>query len=158
LEDTRCGQENWQRLHPSCWTNGDVLDVIFYVVSESGPDAVHNLRGEKFQGLTGRDLYQMDRQDFRDRDSVYGDLLFDSIQDLLGQSEQYHAIVSSLHAPCRGLEMYRVRQKKVIPCRILQLLSNRFEFLMKLSSYILCSYRHITAKYRLIILKYDKVM
>ena len=31
-------------------------------------------------------------------------------------------------------------------------------FLMKLCSYILCSYRRTAAKYRLIILKHDKVM
>jgi len=81
-------EENWQRLHPSFWSNGDVLDVIFYVASKSshGPDAVHNLRGEKFQNLSGSDLYRMSRQDFRDRDSVYGDLLFDCIQELLSKS------------------------------------------------------------------------
>lgn len=65
-----------------------MLDVIYYVVSKSshGADAVHNLRGEKFQGLTGKDLYRMTAQDYRDRDAVYGDLLHDCIKDLLHQS------------------------------------------------------------------------
>ena len=78
----------WQRLHPSFWGSDDVLDVIFFVASKSphGPDSVHNLRGEKFQDLSGSDLYRMTRQDFRDRDAVYGDLLFDCIQELLSKS------------------------------------------------------------------------
>ena len=89
MEDAGYGQENWQRLHPSYWSNNDVLDVIFYVASKSshGVDAVHNLRGEKFQGLSGSDLYRMSRQDFCARDSVYGGLLFDCIQELLEKSE-----------------------------------------------------------------------
>jgi len=89
-EDAGFGQEKWQRLHPSCWSNSDVLDVIFYVASKSshGLDAVHNLRGEKFQGLNGNALYRMTRQDFCDRDSAYGDLLFECIQDLLAKSKQ----------------------------------------------------------------------
>jgi len=91
LENAGCGQETWQRVHPSYWSNSDVLDVIFYVASKSshGLDAVHNLRGEKFQGLTGSDLYRMTRQDFRHRDAVYGDLLFDCINELLEQSKLF---------------------------------------------------------------------
>ena len=89
VEEGECGAETWQRVHPSCWSNGDVLDVIFYVARKSfhGLHAVHNVRGEKFQGVRGGDLYRMTRQDFRERDSIYGDLLFDCIQDLLEQSK-----------------------------------------------------------------------
>jgi len=53
--DGGCGSdENWQRLHPSCWTNSDVLDVIFHVVGKLSHDidAVRKIRGEKFQVYT----------------------------------------------------------------------------------------------------------
>ena len=54
--------------------------------------------------------------------------------------------------------IYRVRQKSN-PCRILLFFQQPFRiFLMKLCTYILCAYWHKTAKYCLIILKYDKVI
>jgi len=51
--------------------------------------------------------------------------------------------------------------KKAIPCRIWQIFKQplrNFCYRMKLCSYNLCSYCHKTVNYRLIILKYDKVM
>jgi len=89
VEDAGCEQENWQSLHPSCWTNNDVLDFIFYVASKwsCGEDAVRNIRGEKFQGVDGRELYRMKVKDFLDRDPRYGKLLFDCVQELRAESE-----------------------------------------------------------------------
>jgi len=55
--------------------------------------------------------------------------------------------------------IYRVRQKKSNPLSYFANFSaTALNFLTKLCNFILCSYRHTTAKYRLIILTYDKVM
>jgi len=63
--------------------------VIFYVASKSGEHAIHNIRGERFQGISGSDLYRMEAKDYRERDAKYGDLLYNCIQELLLKSEHW---------------------------------------------------------------------
>jgi hypothetical protein len=82
-----CNQDNWQRRHPKHWSNADVLDLIYFVATASSGVTLPNLRGEKFQGVCGTDLYHMSKSEYVERDPVYGGLLHDCIQELLIKSD-----------------------------------------------------------------------
>jgi len=78
----------WHRKHPEVWCGEEILDWIYYVADLSNMD-LKNLKGEQFQGLTGKQVCSMTHDDFVVRDPENGALIFNCLQQLLDKSGLY---------------------------------------------------------------------
>ena len=72
----------WQNKKPENWDNSDILDWIYFTAGLNDIQ-LSALRGENFQGLTGREFCRMTRDDFIKRDSEFGESLYNSFISLV---------------------------------------------------------------------------
>ena len=91
LEDAE--MESWRSVPPDQWSNADVLNFIYTLAAASPPSPspsslgggqggidVRGLRGERFQGLSGKEILAMSREQFVARDPLYGGRLHELIE------------------------------------------------------------------------------
>ena len=75
---------SWHRKNPLDWSSADVLDWIYYGSGLSEMNLVC-LKGETFQGISGRSFCSMTSAEFEKRDEEFGIMLFNSLHSFLGR-------------------------------------------------------------------------
>ncbi|CAH1787367.1 unnamed protein product [Owenia fusiformis] len=72
---------SWQQCHPENWTTEQVLDWLFFMAEsiQAGGD----FHGERFQDFNGKEMRNLTRLQFQERDNKYGGALYDHFQQLL---------------------------------------------------------------------------
>lgn len=73
---------SWHRKNPLDWSSADVLDWIYYGSGLSEMNLVC-LKGETFQGISGRSFCSMTSAEFEKRDEEFGIMLFNSLHSFL---------------------------------------------------------------------------
>ncbi|ESO06403.1 hypothetical protein HELRODRAFT_160574 [Helobdella robusta] len=66
--------DTWQSKHPEDWNNSDILDWIYFTAGLKNIQ-LPSLRGENFQGMTGKEFCKMTSEDFKSKDSNFGEKL-----------------------------------------------------------------------------------
>ena len=78
---------SWQRTHPEEWSSDDVLNLIYYFAERCSDFNISRLNGERFQDVTGKDLYLMTEENFCERDPLHGEMLYGCVKQLLDVSK-----------------------------------------------------------------------